>query len=394
NGKLIRKTLDEQRALLLTVFDESRVPPGRVASWIPRWNPPRDDSNWSRSEQTGSWRCVTSSQAVSPSDVLTYRHSLRSGGDHITTVGLSEPLTSAQRKAFEPSDELFPLSPEPPFPGVYFVEATNSLACRGVLTDRVYHQLIAVDQTDSLTAAIERLRTESRNAPVKDFEAYNEHSPVLPENEITEFCLSFVGQFDSSAGKFAVTLAVRGERFTCRFDAQQRVVTLEEESTGKILRSGELSLEHDRDEFLVEFSTIDRQVCLAIDGRSAFEPWRLSESSSDFRFPAEIAALGDVRGTLDVRDLKLSRDVYYTSRNARHGVGEVCRLGAGEYFMLGDNSPVSSDSRMWEQPAVPAKFLVGKPFAVHLPSRTLKMGSSDSAWQIRLPDFSRVRFVR
>jgi hypothetical protein len=262
------------------------------------------------------------------------------------------------------------------------------------MTNRVYHQLIAVDQTPSFTTAIERLRTASRNAPVKDFEAYNEHSPVLPENEISEFFLSFAGQFESSAGGFTVTLAVPGDRFSCRFDLQQKMVTLEEESSGKILRTGTFQLKHDRDEFFVEFWGFDRQLSLAIDGTEVFEPWKLPESISRFEVPAEIASLGDVRGTFDVRELKLSRDVFYTSRYTRHAVGEQYQLGPGEFFMLGDNSSVSSDSRMWERAAVPAKLLVGKPFAVHLPSRTVRMGSTDSAWQIRLPDFSRIRFVR
>lgn len=394
NGKLIRKTLDEQRALLLPVFDASRVPSSEDPAWIPRWSPALDNSNWSRAEPAGSWHCASNPDVTSAADSLTYRHSLRSGGDHITTVGLFEPLTPAQRAAFEPSADLFPLTPEPPFPGVHFVEATNSLTCRGVMTNRVYHQLIAVDQTPSFTAAIERLRTASRIAPVNDFEAYNEHSPVPPENEISEFFLSFFGQFESSAGSFTVTLAVPGARFSCRFDLDREKVTLEEVSSGKILRTGTFQLNRARDEFFVEFSGIDRQLCLAIDGTEAFEPWELPESVAKSKFPSEIASLGDVRGTFGVRELVLSRDVFYTSRYTRHAVGEQYQLGPEEFFMLGDNSSVSSDSRMWERAAVPSKLLVGKPFAVHLPSRTVRMGSTDSAWQIRLPDISRIRFVR
>ena len=52
----------------------------------------------------------------------------------------------------------------------------------------------------------------------------------------------------------------------------------------------------------------------------------------------------------------------------RSGSMSPYRLGADEFFVLGDNSPVSNDSRFWAaSPVVPGELFVGKPFLVHLP---------------------------
>ena len=45
------------------------------------------------------------------------------------------------------------------------------------------------------------------------------------------------------------------------------------------------------------------------------------------------------------------------------------RLAAGQYYVLGDNSPVSEDSRRWPTGEVNAKLLVGKPLVVVTPAR-------------------------
>ncbi len=49
-------------------------------------------------------------------------------------------------------------------------------------------------------------------------------------------------------------------------------------------------------------------------------------------------------------------------------------LGPDEYFVLGDNSPVSNDSRFWgEGPVVRGSMFVGKPFLVHLPGQVVPL---------------------
>ena len=87
-------------------------------------------------------------------------------------------------------------------------------------------------------------------------------------------------------------------------------------------------------------------------------------------------------GDLTVSELRIYRDIYYTSSLANtprqgHALRSPVQLGPDEYFVLGDNSPVSNDSRFWTgSPVVPGSMLLGKPFLVHLPGRWCRSRSS------------------
>jgi len=93
-------------------------------------------------------------------------------------------------------------------------------------------------------------------------------------------------------------------------------------------------------------------------------------------------------------DVKVYRDVYYThpiGSEARWGLAEPVRLADHEYFVLGDNSPVSDDSRTWpERGAVDAKLLVGKPLAVLYPAQDVEWGP----WHFQVPNPARMRYIR
>ncbi|MCK4374988.1 MAG: hypothetical protein KAX19_06645, partial [Candidatus Brocadiae bacterium] len=63
----------------------------------------------------------------------------------------------------------------------------------------------------------------------------------------------------------------------------------------------------------------------------------------------------------------IERDIYYNTVHSVRGAGRRYELGEGEYFVLGDNSPASSDSRRWARPGVPQENLIGKAFFVFWP---------------------------
>jgi signal peptidase I len=66
------------------------------------------------------------------------------------------------------------------------------------------------------------------------------------------------------------------------------------------------------------------------------------------------------------------------------------RLSGDEYFVLGDNSPLSEDSRSWGQGGrVAAKLLIGKPLAA-IPSAELV------PWRglrFQVPNPSEIRYI-
>ncbi len=116
-----------------------------------------------------------------------------------------------------------------------------------------------------------------------------------------------------------------------------------------------------------------------------------SRSSDESLSPVAFGARG---GSVSVSSVKLYRDVHYTTDNQRHATERPLKLGNDEFFFLGDNSPVSLDSRGWVSPVVPRRLLVGKPLVVHLPSQPGRIKIGSTVKYIRIPDFSKIRCIR
>jgi signal peptidase I len=151
----------------------------------------------------------------------------------------------------------------------------------------------------------------------------------------------------------------------------------------------------------LEASLVDRRLAVALDGRLLFEPFDYDDPEGypgrAGERPAGIGVQG--AGWAAVDGLRLYRDVYYTDSLAfaprrPFAVGEPYRLGADEYFVLGDNSPVSNDSRFWDNsPVVRRELFLGRPFLVHLPSQAvpLQVFGHEVYW---FPDPRAIRYIR
>jgi len=73
------------------------------------------------------------------------------------------------------------------------------------------------------------------------------------------------------------------------------------------------------------------------------------------------------------------------------GFSSQWKLAADEYFMIGDNSALSDDSRTWAAgPGVAAQLIIGQPLIVHLPARAATLFGRS----IHVPDLARVRYIR
>jgi signal peptidase I len=143
----------------------------------------------------------------------------------------------------------------------------------------------------------------------------------------------------------------------------------------------------------VELAFVDRRATLTVDGAALFPPVDLPAVANR---PGVVkpAFLGARGVKLTVRNFRLLRDIHYTQagRNAVQGKG--VRLEAGQYFVLGDNSPNSEDSRYWpDRGTVPARNLLGKPFLVHMPSRITSCDFLGRHGLCQEPDWERIRWL-
>ena len=142
------------------------------------------------------------------------------------------------------------------------------------------------------------------------------------------------------------------------------------------------------------FSVWDRQALLAIDGKLPFPPHVDPRPKEAGRTPWRPARLGASRLRAQVRNLRLYRDVYYTNNVGERGVSRPLTLGPEELFVLGDNSPVSRDSRCWTDGLVLHRdLLLGKPLVVHLPSRRHRIQLGGWQTEVRIPEPSRIRYI-
>jgi type IV secretory pathway protease TraF len=69
-------------------------------------------------------------------------------------------------------------------------------------------------------------------------------------------------------------------------------------------------------------------------------------AASSGRGPSGRAYFGGAGGRISFRSIRLARDQVYTDRG-HVGVDSEIQLGLGQYFLLGDNSAQSKDSREW-----------------------------------------------
>jgi signal peptidase I len=84
-------------------------------------------------------------------------------------------------------------------------------------------------------------------------------------------------------------------------------------------------------------------------------------------------SIGVERLGLELYDLAVKRDIYYTAAigiENRWATDQPVKLGTDEYFVLGDNSSVSRDSRIWPQgPSIDGNHIIGRPLKVWRPGR-------------------------
>jgi signal peptidase I len=348
NGQIQRKDLAEQRALAVLVHDADYratldpAPP-------PRWQAERRESRWTAA---GGKFHHAAGPPDEPVDWLVYHHGRRPGGSHYLESpvtdesGYSQSQPRRDEDIHAVADMMLSLRIRcGPGRGTVCIRAADG---RDTLEVRLLsggNRLYQVYRNGTLLSPSSTRVTQNREEePVGGFTKHGFLSSVP------------VASSRAIAGQHEIPLAVPAER-----------------------------------EELVEASLVDQQFLLALDGTTVFV-CRCARSAPLAAPPATPLAIGVQAVEATVSQLRVYRDVYYTSPTpGGRDRTEPVRLAADQYFVLGDNSPVSEDSRHWpNRGAVEAKLLIGKPF-VAIPSAIV---SPWRGWQFQVPNLARIRYIQ
>ncbi len=374
-GVIQRKSLAQQQQIRILVFDNDHRPPATDADWQPRWQSQSAETQWHAEE--GAFVIDDSSSAQSAGqdlDWVQYRHWIRDGGLRTTTVPLDEWPADAE-------------PPNPYFSNVTYDEKQKRLTASGAMPVAAREHLAGLSQDFAFQQAVDRLYEKSHIAVITDGYGYNAPTTEQPVRDVmVALHLKHLG----GAGEFTLRMTDGIEIVDCRFDFGQGTIELfSSQQTDPIwehemppaLRSGTAE---------IEMSLMDRQCLVSVDGVVVGEPWTYPAPPARPPVPQHPIQFGAAGISARVDSLRLFRDVYYQSKSNEVGFHPY-RLGENEYFALGDNSPISEDSRVWltrsSAKKLTSRHFIGRPFLVHLPSK--KWGAS-----ISIPDFSRIRYIR
>ena len=233
----------------------------------------------------------------------------------------------------------------------------------------------------------------SEGGPITDLSPYNQTRPRRDEDThtVTDLMLSLRLIETFGPGRLVIQASDGREEF--------QVVLYPKRSRYKVLQNGRPvpaaagKLPEWTDSLTVEVSLFDQQFLLAFDGRPALPPRSYARQSPPPKGNPRPLAIGSEGLRVKLRDLRVYRDVYYTQpvgQGERRDRGKTYRLQDDEYFVLGDNSPISEDSRTWSQYAVNAKLLIGKPLLVHFPAKRIVLGGR----VFQVPDPAKIRYIR
>lgn len=419
NGDLARKTWDQQLDMRIPVCDLHHL----VDS--DQWQMPWElDDAWTAED--GDLVCdtsrlqPTSASSESQSDIswIRFRYWRWFGGHHIAETPIAKEDCLDDWKKFLDRFSILPIS----WTGrVRYDEEREVLCCEGVMPDDLQKDLLKQSQNEKFRQAVFRLAALSHLAPVTDRYGYNA-LVSSPEYVVSDLMLDTTLEWDTSPELLEVRIPVGSATYGLVIDPAASKVILMSLDDRVIISQGKIPevVNEQGGTIKLQVSNFDRQLTIVVNGTQCFEALALERDPSSENFvEATVSALsgqpmepdraalialkheqqrrwafGVVNGTVRVKQLQMFRDVFYTPGRRKHGVNESYKIPDLCYFVQGDNSPVSSDSRNWNNPCVPHTALIGKPFLVHLPSRPGVMEFGGFRWPLRIPDWERIRYIR
>jgi signal peptidase I len=169
------------------------------------------------------------------------------------------------------------------------------------------------------------------------------------------------------SGVLALTARYHSEEFLLELCPEAGTGTLSQ--NGNVVDDFSVGSQVMRDDCTLYFAAVDGSILFGINGDDLLE-YEIAtrrayasiekHSTIESRLDAAIA-IGADELDIEISNMKLLRDVFYTQLSSDHGTMLPRKLRPGEYFVLGDNSPISQDSRHGDDQVLYDKYILGKP---------------------------------
>ncbi|TWT57454.1 Signal peptidase I V [Thalassoglobus neptunius] len=373
NNNIVRKPLENQLSMRVPVHEYSREASFSDPDLLPRWVSENGSESWSF--LNSSINCSSSKAPNQPGEIswIKYRHCETQPIPTVNTVHLAHwPEGLSQNH----DDSLK-------------FEA-GTLSCDGVLSAFERDRWKTRTDDTEFHRALDELFEQSHLSPIIDRCEYNRQTRqqyYFPH----DFMISATLEDLRGDGELLFELTDGVDTFQLHILPSQHLITLRDLRHQRDCWTTSIDKDSLTKPIHIDFSLFDQQAIVAVNEKIVGSPvpFQASQSRPPLTSPVRIGARGiDVR----IASLNLYRDVYYTPK--RDQSDPSFEIPAHHFLVLGDNSPVSLDSRAWAHPTIPREALIGKPLFVHLPTQQKEISWNGKKSHIRIPDFSRVRTVR
>ncbi len=240
--------------------------------------------------------------------------------------------------------------------------------------------------------------------------SYNRPSMLHQMPVVSDLMMNFYVRPEDKNSTVGIQLRKYNAEYTFKVDFQnEKMLLLEKTDGGEVQSLIEAPIETQKNQFM-QFANVDRMLIGKFgDQTITFDLGRAPDALGKRQTydKPKAAIVGSGKLTLD--HIKLYRDTHYLDESSRilnAAEGHPVTLEEDEFFVLGDNSPNSADSRYWEIPGignnkrytpgvVPRDYLVGKAFFVYWPGGfriAPKVNLPFMKWPL-IPNVGQMKFI-
>lgn len=239
--------------------------------------------------------------------------------------------------------------------------------------------------------------------------AYNEVERYGYMPVCSDLMMSFYVNARQRQGRVGVSLSKYETVYNGWVDFTGRMVIEKISNDGSMveLAAREIEIPDGDEPMPVKFANIDHLLVFQFGGEKlTYDLGRFPEDAGSWekQFRPEVGIFGS--GRIALSHITIFKDIHYTVINGPDGgrasEGKPMKLGRDEFFVLGDNSPSSADSRWWSRKGrgnkgllyragiVPREYLVGKALFVYWPGGFKPFAKSRFSV---IPDMGRMRLI-